>query len=220
MRGPILRRRVGWVSLPAAAIGIVLALLMSGCAGSPAVTTSTALSGTTATAPSGQVTTSSSTTAGGATNSSTGITGTPVSYPPASQSQYTVLAVNDLGMHCIQADYSAMLILPPANFLNVQVFKKGGEGAQLVTSGITVEYAVNNMGDPTAHSNFWQYAKNYGFNVEAGKGIRPPGGFPTQRPPLRGGNGLGACPASKRAAQGRPSRWRSAPAMRGPGSIC
>jgi hypothetical protein len=178
------RWRVGSVAMPAAALVIVLALLLSACGGSPATTTSTSPGGTTTTAPSAPVVTSSSTTAGGATSSSTGTTGTPASYPPASQSQYTVLAVNDLGMHCIQADYSAMLILPPANFLNVQVFKKGGEGAQLVTSGITVEYAVNNMGDPTAHSNFWQYAKNYGFNVAAGKGIT--------------GNGLtGTCTLSK-----------------------
>ena len=34
-----------------------------------------------------------------------------------------------------------------------------------------MEYAVNNMGDPSATLNFWQYAKDYGFNVEPGNGI-------------------------------------------------
>ena len=91
--------------------------------------------------------------------------------PPASSFAYTILAANDLGMHCIQPDYSAMLILPPANFLHIQVFKKGGEGAQLVTTGITVEYTVRNLGDPSAHSNFWQYAKDYGLNIAPGTGI-------------------------------------------------
>lgn len=87
------------------------------------------------------------------------------------ESDYTVLAVNDLGMHCTQPDYSAMLILPPANFLHVQVFRKGGEGARLVTSGNNVEYAVKNMGDPSAQSNFWQYAKDHRFNMAPGTSI-------------------------------------------------
>jgi hypothetical protein len=90
---------------------------------------------------------------------------------PASASDYTILAVNDLGMHCIQPDYSAMMVLPPANFLHVQVFKKGGGSADLVTKGITVEYTVKNLGDPSAHIDFWQYAKDYGFDVAPGVGI-------------------------------------------------
>jgi hypothetical protein len=90
---------------------------------------------------------------------------------PASASDYTIFAVNDLGMHCIQPDYSAMMVLPPANFLHVQVFKKGGGSAKLITKGITVEYAVKNLGDPSAHTNFWQYAKDYGFDVAPGTGI-------------------------------------------------
>jgi hypothetical protein len=90
---------------------------------------------------------------------------------PASESDYSIFAVNDLGMHCIQPDYSAMMVLPPANFLHVQVFKKGGGSAKLVTTGITVEYAVKNMGDPAANLNFWQYAKDYGFDVPSGTGI-------------------------------------------------
>ena len=105
------------------------------------------------------------------TTQNTGPSPTSAQAPAASQSEYTILAANDLGMHCIQPDYSAMMVLPPANFLHVQVFRKGGEGAQLVTQGITVEYAVKNIGDPSAHSNFWQYAKDYGFDVAPGTGI-------------------------------------------------
>ena len=179
--GPMKRRRLlrrlALVMVPIVTLGVVVALTVSACS-SGTTSTSGATSGTGA-----GVTTSGSTLGSGTTAGSTGGTAT-INYPPASQSDYSVLAVNDLGMHCIQADYSAMMILPPANFLHVQVFRKGGEGAQLVTSGITVEYAVNNMGDSSAHLNFWQYAKDYGFNVQPGMGIT--------------GNGLtGTCALSK-----------------------
>jgi hypothetical protein len=118
----------------------------------------------------GGVSTTQTTSPSGATTPA-GSIGTTVQAPPASQSEYTIFAVNDLGMHCIQPGYSAMMVLPPANFLHVQVFRKGGEGAQLVTQGITVEYTVKNLGDPSAHLDFWQYAKDYGFDVPAGTGI-------------------------------------------------
>ena len=90
---------------------------------------------------------------------------------PASRYKYTILAANDLGMHCIQPDYSAMMILPPANFLHVQVFRKGGEGASLIRSGIRVTYAVQNMQAPQKALNFWTYASSYGFNLAPGVGI-------------------------------------------------
>jgi hypothetical protein len=186
-------RRLGLMLVFLVALGVVIALTLNACASNggttttgPAATgTSTpAISpGTTGSSGANSSTTGSTPGAGG-TTSSVATAGTASSYPPASQFQYSILAVNDLGMHCIQPDYSAMLILPPANFLHVQVFRKGGEGAQLVTNGITVEYAVSNMGDPSTHSNFWQYAKDYGFDVQPGKGIT--------------GNGLtGTCTLSK-----------------------
>ena len=162
------------------AIAFVLALVATAsvltiaCGGGGSVTTvASSLPATTAppsTGSSGPVTTSLSGTTSPA-GSSTTASGPATTSMPASASDYTILAANDLGMHCIQPDYSAMMILPPANFLHVQVFKKGGEEARLVTSGITVEYAVQNLGDPSAHTNFWQYAKDYGFNVAPGVGI-------------------------------------------------
>jgi hypothetical protein len=169
MKSRMLFRRLALILVPVITIGAVAALTLNACGGG-ATTTSGATGSTGATGTTSAGVTTSGSTPGGGTTASTG-GGTTVSYPPAAQSEYSVFAVNDLGMHCIQADYSAMMILPPANFLHVQVFRKGGEGAHLITSGITVEYAVNNMGDPSAHSNFWQYAKDYGFNVEPGRGI-------------------------------------------------
>jgi len=153
------------ISVFVLAVLSVVTVVTFACAGGTSTTTQGASTTTQAT----QGSTSTSGVSG--TTESTNTTSSSTQAPPASESAYSIMAVNDLGMHCIQSDYSAMMILPPANFLHVQVFKKGGEEAELVTSGITVEYAVRDMGDPSAHLNFWQYAKDYGFNVAPGTGI-------------------------------------------------
>ena len=85
--------------------------------------------------------------------------------------EYVILASNDLGMHCIQSDYSAFMIFPPGNNLIVQIFAKGKEDAQLITSGITLEYEVNNNTSSADKVNFWKYAEDYGFNIEPDEGI-------------------------------------------------
>jgi hypothetical protein len=73
-------------------------------------------------------------------------------------------------MHCIQPSYSAFFILPPYNILKVQIFdrKNGGE---LVTSGVTVEYALKNNTSVLGKSDFWTYAPSYGYSVPFGLGI-------------------------------------------------
>lgn len=87
------------------------------------------------------------------------------------ENQYLILAYNDLGMHCMQNDYSAFMILPPANTVRVQVFEKGVDKAKLINSGIIVEYKVNNNTTSSDKINFWQYAKDYGFNLKPNEGI-------------------------------------------------
>ncbi|HEY5585755.1 MAG TPA: hypothetical protein VIK78_14865 [Ruminiclostridium sp.] len=89
-----------------------------------------------------------------------------------SADEYVILAANDLGMHCIQKDYSSFLVLPPANNLRVQVFKKGGSnGATLIKSGITIKYKIIDNTTSSSKVNFWQYAKDYGFDVAENVGI-------------------------------------------------
>ncbi len=90
---------------------------------------------------------------------------------PASKMSYVVLAWNDLGMHCDQDDYSYFSILPPFNTLHAQVIKRGGEGADVMTSGITVSYTFPKKTDTALHTNFWQYAPQFGWNVPANTGI-------------------------------------------------
>ena len=85
--------------------------------------------------------------------------------------EYVIFSMNDLGMHCMQDDYSAFLILPPANTLKVQVFKKGKKDAALVTKGITVRYEMIDNTSSADKNNFWKYAKDYGYDVPPDVGI-------------------------------------------------
>ena len=91
---------------------------------------------------------------------------------PAAKMSYVVLAWNDLGMHCDQDDYSYCMILPPYNTLHAQVIQRGGEGANVVTSGITVSYSFPKKTNTALHTNFWQYAAQYGWpNLPVNTGV-------------------------------------------------
>ncbi len=87
------------------------------------------------------------------------------------EKEYVLLGANDLGMHCIQSDYSSFMILPPANNIRVQVFEKGKTKNRLVTDGIKVNYEMVDNTVSVGKSNFWQYAKDYGYNVAPNIGI-------------------------------------------------
>ncbi len=73
---------------------------------------------------------------------------------PAASMTYVVLAWNDLGMHCLNPTYDKAVILPPYNTVWAQVVKRG-DPPQIVTTGITVQYAIR--------SNTYSYGKrSYG----------------------------------------------------------
>ena len=99
----------------------------------------------------------------------------PLRAPTVSQIKarhYVVMAVNDLGMHCFQKSYAGFMILPPANFLKVQIFRRGGEGAHLVTRGVKVSYSVIDNTRSANKTDFWTYAKFYGWpNLKPNVGI-------------------------------------------------
>jgi hypothetical protein len=75
---------------------------------------------------------------------------------------YTVVAWNDLGMHCMDDDYSVFSLLPPFNTINAQLINPQGD---LVTnaSGISLTYQA--VADPdgsfnstgAGKTNFWDY---------------------------------------------------------------
>ncbi len=90
---------------------------------------------------------------------------------------WKVIAWNDLGMHCMDGDYSVFSLLPPFNTLQAQVID--GQG-RLVTNatGITVSYEA--VADPQGSINkssagktdFWTFAKElYGGSSTPDTGL-------------------------------------------------
>ncbi len=77
---------------------------------------------------------------------------------------YTLLAWNNLGMHCYDGnDYSIFAILPPLNTVNAQLVNKTTGG--VVTSGVTLTYqatadttgSINTIS--STKTNFWDYVQ-------------------------------------------------------------
>jgi hypothetical protein len=69
----------------------------------------------------------------------------------------TVLGYNDLGMHCLNQDFSQIMILPPFNNLHAQVIDRTARTPQLVTSGITVSYTIPGNTISSTKTNFWDF---------------------------------------------------------------
>lgn len=93
--------------------------------------------------------------------------------PQVASTSYSIVAINDLGMHCGDLDTRIASILPPFQVLLGQVIEKGGRPV-VNPSGVTLEYsAVANPNDPildspvldglkadasTYKTNFWDAA--------------------------------------------------------------
>ena len=72
--------------------------------------------------------------------------------PPVVSGDFTVLAANDLGMHCADQDYRIFSILPPYNVIHAQVLRKGDEPDHMgPNDGIRVTYkaVTGNIVDST-----------------------------------------------------------------------
>jgi hypothetical protein len=68
-----------------------------------------------------------------------------------------VFGYNELGMHCMNADYSELIVLPPFNSLRAQVINRAGGEPDIVTSGVTVSYTIPGNTQSAGKSNFWKY---------------------------------------------------------------
>jgi hypothetical protein len=95
---------------------------------------------------------------------------------PNAAGDYVVLAWNDLGMHCYNANFQDLAVLPPYNTLWAQVVRAGNP-PQIVTSGIKVTYVFTDNTSSAGKSNFWDYDQQL-FGVDlplnvglAGKGL-------------------------------------------------
>ena len=79
--------------------------------------------------------------------------GTVPERPQVANTSYSVLAINDLGMHCGDLDTRIASILPPFQVLLAQVVQKGGTPI-LNPQGTSIYYsAVSNPNDPILNSN-------------------------------------------------------------------
>ncbi len=99
-----------------------------------------------------------------------------------SSKDHTLLAWNDLGMHCMDGDdYSVFSILPPYNNLHAQLKDKNGE---LITAGVEVFYQAysddngvyntTSMKDKNSNlkTNFWDYVTAlFGIPLEDDMGL-------------------------------------------------
>ena len=76
---------------------------------------------------------------------------------------YTLLAWNDLGMHCFDGkDFSVFSILPPYNNLNAHLIKNDSATDKLISSGVTLtyeslEYDGHINTSSSDKTNFWDY---------------------------------------------------------------
>lgn len=95
----------------------------------------------------------------------------------AQASRYTVLAWNDLGMHCMDADYSVFSILPPYNNLHAQVVdnKTGnilGPGVATLTYKAIADPSGSKNSYSKGKTNFWRYVKPlFGKRPPKNKGL-------------------------------------------------
>lgn len=89
----------------------------------------------------------------------------------ATVSNYVVVAFNELGMHCMNRDFSKLMILPPFNTVRAQVIRRGEE-PQILRSGATVTYSIPGNTRSATKTNFWTYAKRlFGFAIATDTGL-------------------------------------------------
>ena len=83
----------------------------------------------------------------------------------ATDGGWTVAGWNNLGMHCMDSDYSVLSILPPYNTIHAQLMDPSGT---LITSGSGYVVTYEAVADPSGSinttsidkSNFWEYAQS------------------------------------------------------------
>jgi hypothetical protein len=102
-----------------------------------------------------------------------------VTQPPVVETA-TVLAANDLGMHCMDREFSVFSILPPFNVVNAQVVKRDGNGRPYVADDAEVDVFYQATADASGSINtysigktdFWTYANAlFGVTLPEGQGL-------------------------------------------------
>jgi len=93
---------------------------------------------------------------------------------------YKVFAANDLGMHCIDEDFSTFGMLPPFNVVNAQIVRRTTGGSPRLESGFTLDASYSATRDPggsitttsVGKTNFWEHvAALFGAALSPGVGL-------------------------------------------------
>ncbi len=105
------------------------------------------------------------------------ILGTSLILPAQGNEEWTLIAWNDLGMHCMDADYAVFSILPPFNTIHAQLIDPSGALIEN-PGGISVTY--EGLADPAGSknttsigkTNFWDHvAALYGADPAPDEGL-------------------------------------------------
>jgi len=110
-----------------------------------------------------------------------------------------VLAANDLGMHCLDRDFSVFSILPPFNVIHAQVLNRNASGAPQLLDDTSIDVRYDGISDasgsintysatgPLSKTNFWDWADQlFGTSLTNGQGLTGlymPGDDPLNRGP-------------------------------------
>ena len=133
---------------------------------------------------------------------------------PPTLGRFIAFGYNELGMHCMNQDFSEFMLLPPYNNLRAQILERGGEDPRIVTSGVTVNYTIPSNTHSSDKTNFWTYAQALlGATPAPDVGLTGHGLSGTMALTGGGENDLGGhrhshYPAETMRRQEDPIRWR------------
>lgn len=83
--------------------------------------------------------------------------GEPAGPASAVTTSHVVFAWNDLGMHCMNSDFSEIMVLPPFNTLHAQVIRRGGEPDIITGNDAQVRYFIPSNTHSADKTNFWEF---------------------------------------------------------------
>ncbi len=100
--------------------------------------------------------------------------------PAPAATNWTVVGWNNLGMHCLDSDYSVFSILPPYNTINAQVIMSSNGYARIVTNSTSYAVTYHAIADAdnsinmssVGKGNFWTYVNPiFGLNPSPNVGL-------------------------------------------------
>lgn len=94
--------------------------------------------------------------------------------PAAPLGEYIVIAYNDLGMHCMQRDFSRFMVLPPFNTVQAVVIKRGDNPdiVEEASNDFSLDYTIPSNTRSADKTNWWEYQDELlGINMPPDVGL-------------------------------------------------